>query len=74
VLRSYCRRHGIRCLRLLGPTERNELRDDSDVHLLVEFEPGQTAGPARRRETRTAENYLAVRSTFARLATAALLP
>jgi hypothetical protein len=33
-----------RSLRLLGSAARNELRDDSDIDLLVEFEPGRTRG------------------------------
>ena len=44
LLRAFCREHGIRSLRLFGSAARNELRDDSDVDLLVEFEPGRTPG------------------------------
>jgi uncharacterized protein len=44
VLRAFCREHGIRSLRLFGSATRNELRDDSDIDLLVEFEPGRTPG------------------------------
>jgi predicted nucleotidyltransferase len=44
VLRGFCRRHGIRSLRLFGSGARNELRDDSDVDLLVEFQPDPTPG------------------------------
>jgi uncharacterized protein len=44
VLRAFCRDHGIRSLRLFGSAARNELRHDSDVDLLVEFEPGHTPG------------------------------
>jgi uncharacterized protein len=43
-LRAFCRKHGIRSLRLFGSAARNELRDDSDIDLLVEFEPGRTPG------------------------------
>jgi tRNA nucleotidyltransferase (CCA-adding enzyme) len=41
-LRAFCREHGIRSLRLFGSAARDELRDDSDIDLLVEFE---RAGP-----------------------------
>jgi uncharacterized protein len=44
VLVAFCREHGIRSLRLFGSAARNELRDDSDIDLLVEFEPGRTTG------------------------------
>jgi uncharacterized protein len=42
VLRVFCREHGIRSLRLFGSAARDELRDDSDIDLLVEFAPGRT--------------------------------
>jgi uncharacterized protein len=44
LLRAFCRRHGIRALQLFGSAARNELRDDSDIDLLVEFEPDRTPG------------------------------
>jgi uncharacterized protein len=44
LLRAFCREHGIRSLRLFGSAARNELRHDSDIDLLVEFEPGRTPG------------------------------
>jgi uncharacterized protein len=44
VLRAFCREHGIRSLRLFGSAARNELRDDSDIDLLVDFEPDRTPG------------------------------
>ena len=44
VLRAFCRRHGIRSLRLFGSAARDELRGDSDVDLLVEFDPDRTPG------------------------------
>lgn len=44
VLRAFCRQHGIRSLRLFGSAARNELRDDSDIDLLVEFEPDRIPG------------------------------
>jgi uncharacterized protein len=44
TLRAFCRRHGIRSLRLFGSAMRGELRPDSDIDLLVDFEPGRTPG------------------------------
>lgn len=41
---AFCRRHGIRELRLFGSALRDDFRDDSDVDFLVEFEPGTTIG------------------------------
>lgn len=43
-LRAFCHAHGIRRLALFGSALRGELRPDSDIDLLVEFEPGRTAG------------------------------
>ena len=43
-LRAFRRVHGIRSLRLFGSAARDELRNDSDIDLLVEFEPGRTPG------------------------------
>ena len=39
-----CRRRHIRRLSLFGSALRGELREDSDVDVLVEFEPGHTPG------------------------------
>lgn len=36
--------HGIRDRRLFGSAARNELRNDSEIDLLVEFELGRTPG------------------------------
>lgn len=41
---AFCRRHGIRELRLFGSVLRDDFCDDSDVDLLVEFEPGVSVG------------------------------
>lgn len=41
-LRAFCRKYGIRSLRLIGSAARNELRVDSDIDLLDEFELGRT--------------------------------
>jgi predicted nucleotidyltransferase len=39
-----CRRNHIRRLALLGSILTDEFRPDSDVDMLVEFEPGKTPG------------------------------
>ncbi|MET0397740.1 MAG: nucleotidyltransferase family protein [Longimicrobiaceae bacterium] len=41
---DFCREHGIRRLRLFGSVLRDDFRPDSDVDVLVEFEPGTTVG------------------------------
>lgn len=41
---AFCRRYGIRELRLFGSVLRDDFRDDSDVDFLVEFEPGAAVG------------------------------
>lgn len=43
-LRSICRAHGIRRLDLFGSALRGELRPESDIDLLVEFDPGKVPG------------------------------
>jgi predicted nucleotidyltransferase len=43
-LQDLCRRHGIRRLSLFGSRLRGEARPDSDVDLLVEFQPGASVG------------------------------
>lgn len=47
ALASVCRRHHIRRLALFGSTLKGTNRPDSDVDLLVEFEPGTTPGLIR---------------------------
>lgn len=44
VLVRFCREHGIRRLALFGSALRGNLRPDSDIDLLVEFEAGRTPG------------------------------
>ncbi len=44
TLAAICRRHHIRRLALFGSTLRGADRPDSDVDLLVEFEPGCKPG------------------------------
>ena len=44
ALTALCRRHGIRRLSLFGSVLKGTHRPDSDVDLLVEFEPGAAPG------------------------------
>jgi predicted nucleotidyltransferase len=44
ALALLCRRHGIRRLSLLGSVLKGSARPDSDVDLLVEFEPSAVPG------------------------------
>lgn len=41
---AVCRRHGVRRLALYGSALRDDFRSDSDIDVLVEFEPGRTPG------------------------------
>jgi len=41
---AFCRRHHIRKLALFGSVLRDNFGPDSDVDVLVEFEPGQVIG------------------------------
>ena len=41
---EFCRRNHIRKLSLFGSVLREDFRPDSDVDVLVEFEPGYTHG------------------------------
>jgi len=43
-LAEFCRRNHIRRLSLFGSAVSGELRPDSDIDLLVEFEEGKTPG------------------------------
>lgn len=45
-LEAFCRRNHIRRLSLFGSVLREDFRPDSDVDVLVEFEPGHTPGLA----------------------------
>lgn len=40
----FCRRHHIQRLALFGSVVRNDFGPDSDVDVLVQFEPGKTPG------------------------------
>lgn len=41
---KFCKHHRIRKLALFGSVLRDDFRDDSDVDVLVEFEPGTSVG------------------------------
>ncbi len=41
---AFCRKHHMRRLSLFGSVLRDDFRADSDVDVLVEFEPGHTPG------------------------------
>lgn len=44
ALAAFCRDNGIRRLAVFGSALGEDFRPDSDVDLLVEFEPGRTPG------------------------------
>lgn len=44
ALEAFCQTNGVRRLGLFGSALRGELRPDSDIDLLVEFEPGRVPG------------------------------
>ena len=44
TIADFCRRHHIRKLSLFGSVLREDFGPDSDVDVLVEFEPGYTPG------------------------------
>ena len=41
---DFCRRHRIRTLALFGSVLRDDFNDESDIDVLVQFEPGHTPG------------------------------
>jgi hypothetical protein len=43
-LAEFCRRHHIRKLAFFGSVLREDFRPDSDIDVLVEFEPGHVPG------------------------------
>ena len=47
AITDFCRRHRLRKLSLFGSVLRADFRSDSDVDVLIEFEPGATAGLIR---------------------------
>jgi predicted nucleotidyltransferase len=44
AISAFCRRHHIARLALFGSVLRNDFRADSDVDVLVEFQPGHVPG------------------------------
>ena len=45
TISEICRRFRVRELAMFGSAARGELRPESDVDLMVEFEPGYQSGP-----------------------------
>ena len=43
---EFCRRHHIKKLSIFGSVLRSDFRDDSDIDVLVEYEPDQVPGLA----------------------------
>ena len=43
-LAEFCRQNGARRLAIFGSALRDDFRADSDVDVLIEFEPGRTPG------------------------------
>ena len=43
-LAAYCRRHHIRKLAFFGSVQRDDFRPDSDVDVLIDFQPGYALG------------------------------
>lgn len=46
AIRDFCERYHIRRIALFGSVMRDDFRPDSDVDVLVEFEPGHVPGLA----------------------------
>lgn len=46
AIADFCQRHHIRWLAIFGSALRDDFRPESDVDVLVEFEPGHTPGLA----------------------------
>jgi len=44
AIAAFCRRHHVRRLALFGSVLRDDFTPDSDVDVLVEFEPGHVPG------------------------------
>jgi hypothetical protein len=44
AIAEFCRRHGIRRLAFFGSVTRDDFTSQSDVDVLVEFEPGRAPG------------------------------
>lgn len=43
-LAEFCRKHGLRKLAFYGSVLRDDFRPESDIDVLVEFQPGRTPG------------------------------
>ena len=44
TLAEFCRKHHMKRLAIFGSAQRNDFRPDSDVDVLVEFQPGHVPG------------------------------
>ena len=55
---AFCRRHHIRRLAFFGSVVRDDFRPESDVDVLVEFEPGHVPGLAFFRMQRELSDML----------------
>jgi uncharacterized protein len=60
-LADVCRRFGVKELSLFGSAARGEMRPDSDIDLMVEFEPGVRVGLIKFESLIEALEYLAGR-------------
>ncbi len=47
LLEQFCQRHNIRRLALFGSSLREDFRSDSDIDVLLEFQPGSEPGLLR---------------------------
>jgi hypothetical protein len=59
AIQNFCRNNHIRKLALFGSVLRDDFRDDSDIDVLVEFEPGHVPGLAFIRMERELSQLLA---------------
>jgi len=57
-IEAFCRRHHIRRLAFFGSVVRDDFRPESDVDVLVEFEPGHVPGLAFFRMQRELSDML----------------
>jgi predicted nucleotidyltransferase len=53
LLEAFCRRYHVRRLALFGSVLRDDFRPDSDIDVLVAFEPDQAVGLLRLAEMQT---------------------
>lgn len=47
MLAELCRRYGVKELSLFGSAARGEMKPESDIDLMVEFQPGERVGMIR---------------------------